>query len=136
MQERINATDHQFADVVVQFDNQYPGVGIGLEPCNEVPSLHFVDAVYGDAPTQTEIGRLFIKRLAELGINETSLDFKTSDAEAEWFNKVGRVILDSVTGSQPNNGLWTLWTWLDRGSVNRMIRVLRKARDIAFGRDE
>ena len=91
-----------------------------------------MDAIYGGVPSQTKIGQLFYEsefcRRMDLG-----QDFKTSDQEAEFMNDLGRQILDAVTGSSALNGIWT---WLDRPGVNRLIRLLRKARDSSFGRDE
>lgn len=131
MQERISPSDDFTTDVVVQYTRDRALVGIGLEPQSNVPNAHFVDAIYGGVPSQTVIGKIFFeKRRQDF---QEHLDFQTSDDEAEFFNLLGRDILDSVTGSSSLDGLWTQ---LDRPGTNRLIRLLRKARDISFGRDE
>ncbi len=47
-------------------------------------------------------------------------------------------ILDTVAGGHRADGssYAGLWSDLDREGVNRLVRVLRRARDAAFGRDE
>jgi len=130
MQERVNPHG-DFADVVVQWNNDLMSVGLGLEPRSTTPALHFVDAIYGGVPSQTKIGKIFFeKRRQDF---EEHIDFQSSDEEAEFYNALGRDILDAVTGSSTMDGLWT---WLDRPGTNRLIRLLRKARDASFGRDE
>lgn len=131
MQERITATD-DFPQVVVQYNKELMAIGIGLEPTSPVPNAHLIDAIYGGVPNQTKIGKIFFdKRRQDF---EEHMDFRDSDEESEFFNSLGRDILDAVTGSQA--GMDGLWTWLDRPATNRLIRLLRKARDNAFGRDE
>lgn len=131
MQERITPLNDGFAEVVVQYNRDHGTVGIGLEPRSAVPGVHFVDAIYGGVPSQTAIGKIFFNNRRQ--DFEEHIDFKSSDEEAEFFNQLGRDILDAVTGSSSMDGLWT---WLDRPGVNRMVRILRKARDVTFGRDE
>lgn len=138
MQERVTSTNNRdFPDLIVQFSSDLGTLGIGLEPSIDVPSKHMIDQIYGASPYQlSEIGRLFnsaaICRAHELGWNEQ--DFGTSDEEDEFYAQLGRVILDVVIESQPGANGW--WTWLDRPAANRLIRLVRKGRDITFGRDE
>lgn len=47
----------------------------------------------------------------------------------------GRALLNSLDVLS-HNQYAGLWCTLDRQGCNRMIRILRKARDAAFGRDE
>jgi len=133
VQEKITAEYNKgvtSTDVLVQYNRELQSVGIGLQPISAVPDLHFIDALYGEAPQQTAIGQLFFeKRGLDLELDPP----KDSDGEAEFFNQLGRDILDSITGSSDVCGIWT---WLDRPGINRFIRILRKARDTAFGRDE
>ena len=96
---------------------------------------HLLDAIYGDVPTQTDIGREFLKQVRAMDpdlIGPT--DFKTSDHEADFHNRLGRCILDAVTGSSAFGG--SVWAHPDRSGINRLIATLRKARDAAFGKDE
>lgn len=94
---------------------------------------HLVDYVY--ASEETSIGRSVWDRLHELAPEAFKpLDFKTSDQEDEFFKKVGRETLDSVTGSTPFGT--SVWWNPGRVQINQFIRLLRKARDAAYGRDE
>lgn len=132
MQERISPVgNNSYPELLIQHEATHDLVGLGMEPSSDVPGLHFLDALYGGAPNQTEIGKILAGRFNELGI--VIREFPTSDIEVEWYNNLGRAVLDAVGGS---NSDASLWTWLDRPAVNRMIRLLRKARDNAFGRDE
>lgn len=134
MQERVNVHNDsgmRRADLVVQWHPDQNLVGLGMELPDDVPERHFVDAVYGNVPSQTKIGKIFFQRRRELF--PEPLDFVTSDQEAEFYNQLGRDILDAVTGSEINDGLWT---WMLRPQLNRLIRLLRKARNSAFGADE
>lgn len=143
MQDHISSTNEQnFPDVVVQYYSNLDSVGIGLKKTTDVPTKHFLDDLYGDVPTQSEIGRMFIENLlhSQLTSEHYPLGFKvlldeklTPEQESAWHNEVGRAILNAITDSTEDNG-W--WTWVDRASINRMIRILRKARDTTFGRDE
>lgn len=47
-----------------------------------------------------------------------------------------RAMLDQLTGAGELAAFTGLWATLDREGCNRLIRVLRRARDQAFGRDE
>lgn len=120
---------------VVQHNKDLGMVGLGIEPSTSELSKHMIDQIYGSIPTQTEIGKILWERLQEdKAIFATiSLKFQSSDEETEFYNDLGRCVLDAVTGSTSADG-W--WSWLDRSSVNRLIRLLRKARDESFGRDE
>lgn len=140
MNERVtgqNNEDLRSADLVVQWHNDLNYVGIGLEADSSKPNHHIIDQMYGNVPAQTQIGQILNSRMNEFGwdIREFNTDEEgsTHPDEAEWFNKLGRAILDSVTAVEPATGMWT---WFDRGAINRLIRLLRKARDNAFGRDE
>lgn len=50
------------------------------------------------------------------------------------WNKIGWVQIHMVPDQWESTGDWTIVD-LDRGSINRLIRTLRKARDAAFGSD-
>ncbi len=133
MKERITPEDQASYYLLVQWNPGLASVGVGLESRIDQPTLHFIDQVYGGTTTQTEIGRILFKLLREdFGfVPEDSVD---DDAAAEYMNKLGRACLDAVTGSTA--GVDGLWTWFNRSAINRTIRLLRKARDSAFGRDE
>lgn len=133
MLERITPVEHNNHEVVIQHEKDHMQVGLGLEPRGDVPSQHFIDAIYGGVPSQTKIGTIFRERLLQdRGVNIHE-GYAKANAQHILDDEIGRMILDAVTGSTTSDGLWT---WLDRAGVNRLIRLLRKARDNAFGRDE
>jgi len=131
MQERIHGMDDDFFDIVLQYHPEHMTLGIGMKPRTDIPQKHFVDKIYGEVPTQTEIGRIFHSRVNDLGWDMR--EFNDSDSEADFHNKLGRAILDAVTGSTYADGMFT---WLDRPGSNKLIRLTRKGRDVSFGRDE
>ena len=95
---------------------------------------HIIDEVYGDVPTRTRIGALLIDRLqADLPGFMNPVDFKSSDEQAEYLADLGRMVLDSVTGSDPFGT--SIWATMTRDGINRAVRLLRRARDAAFGAD-
>lgn len=102
---------------------------------------HLVDYFYGSDPTLERIGRSLVALLdgePDRCVTEALDNFRAaqdSDAERGALLVLGRHVLDVVTGSAegPSTGLW--WT-PSRFQVNALIRLLRKARDAAHGRDE
>lgn len=44
--------------------------------------------------------------------------------------------LDVLTVESHRGSYQGVWAWLDRAGCNRMIAVIRRARDATFGRDE
>lgn len=139
MKERITGQNNdgmRSADVVVQWHSNLQYVGIGIEHDSSKPE-HFLDQIYSNAPTLTDIGRILNSRMNEFGwdIREFNTDElgTSSVAKEEWYAAFGRAVLDAVSESTPDPGLWS---WFDRPAVNRLVRLLRKARDNAFGRDE
>lgn len=135
MKEKVTPTVAGSCDVHIQFYNDLVDVGLGLEPKMgpDIPTHHFIDMIYGERHTQVQIGKIFFDQMSEIGLRLERPDFQDVNSEEDFYNNLGRRILDSVTGSSPVTGLWT---WLDRPAINRLIRLLRKARDTAYGRDE
>lgn len=133
MQERISAISggegRPFPDVVVQFDANLGTVGIGIEGTD---GRSLVDTLY--AEHATEIGRILRERLKA----DRSLDvhdgYQNANAQHVLDAELGRIALDAVTGSTGDYAGY--WTWFERPQTNRLIRLLRKARDITFGKDE
>jgi len=105
-------------------------VGIGT-PETGTGQYHIVDHVYGDDVER--IGQLMQTFLIEnsMGVQH---DFRTSDAERDYHALLGRGVLDAVTGSNPFGT--DIWWRPGRAQINTLIRLLRKARDAAYGRDE
>lgn len=83
------------------------------------------DVVVGWTPSQS----------VQVGINSTdnrAIVDKLIEAPSDEL----RATLDKLTGSGQLAAFTGLWGTLDRAGCNRAIRMLRKARDEAFGRDE
>lgn len=62
---------------------------------------------------------------------------KTKDGDRELGEKILNW-LDCVDGpvEEGRSGYSGVWADVDREAINRLIRILRRARDAAFGRDE
>lgn len=128
--------------LAVGWDREAGHVQIGVETVEQSDGQHhLIDQIYGDAPTLTAIGRTLIARLRDYDPAEHDgesligpVDFKDSDTEAQWYAGVGRDVLDAVTGSTPFGT--SVWVTVGRRAVNDLIRVVRRARDAAFGKDE
>lgn len=135
MQEKVTAQSRDFNDINVQWSPDLQSVGIALEPNTDDPHQHLLEALYGDYANRIEIGRIFVRQSVMLREDQKLVirDFKDSEEENDFFAQLGQEILDAVMGSNATNGMWT---WLNRPGINRLIRLLRKARDQAFGRDE
>lgn len=131
VQEKVRSQDDSLGEVAVQYNPDLMTVGVGVEQNTDVPSRHFLSQIYGDAHTLAEIGKNLRDRLGEFDL--VNPEFSDSDSELRWCTSLGRAVLDSVEGSSTVTGYWS---WLDRPGTNRLIRLLRKARDSAFGRDE
>lgn len=81
-------------------------------------------ALYGDAATISKIGKAAV---AAFGLD---------DSQGFDYASAGAKVLDLVenAGDYPYQGIWS--TLGNRMDPNRLIKVLRKARDAAFGHDE
>lgn len=112
--------------------NRDMDVQVGIRTTN---GLHLVDEFYGDDNLTEKIGRDLLKRLEDdAGIKWESPSLEDNITEQNWYRGVGRITLDSVTGS--NYGLESLWWNPGRSQINKLIKMLRHARDQAFGKDE
>lgn len=89
-----------------------------------VDGIHLVDEFYGQESVLQKIGD---------AMRNYALDEKNQAALNVGGTTLGRVVLDIVTGS--DYGMESLWWHPDRTRINKLIRLLRKARDAAFGAD-
>lgn len=133
MQQVVTSQNHEFQDVIIQHEKDQMSVGVGLAYSGK-SGTHPLD-IYSHAETQEVIGRLFSERLnSSPYVGFSTPEFKDSSEEKGFYQSIGssmiRCIRDSTTAGDQ------LWTWLDRPGTNRLIRLLRNARDAAFGRDE
>lgn len=104
---------------------------------------HILDHLYGQM--LEEIGVRLEENLGRVGriITDEESDPNKPDHQVLLTSEdIGRMVLDAVTGATPDGypgrDAHTGWyTHLeDRTAVNALIRVLRRARDAAFGKDE
>lgn len=131
MQERVEGTSPEQPTVVVQFGHPSPDVGVGLESMG--PGVETLLYDYAEA-----IGAQLAANLSEIGraISDEFSDRKNSAHDIEFDDTLfGSMIIEAIA-LQVSMGEATMFTRMERGSVNRLIRLLRKARDTSFGRDE
>lgn len=133
--------------VEVGWQRDLGGVQVGLEVPSESDGVHhLVDHLYGADATMERIGE-HVATLINGGSDGCVLDAlhtlrtmptRTTKEQAEDVRTarriIGRHVLDAVTGASEGYTGW--YTHLDRGAVQRLIRLLRKARDAAWGADE
>lgn len=130
MQERVTSTDQEFFDIILQHNPDQMSVGVGL--VTDENGANFIESLYAGSEMPMKIGKAFFKVRRE--DFEDHIEFQDRLEEANFYTVLGRDILDAIAeASQDKNGVFT---WLDRPATNRLIRLLRKARDESFGRDE
>jgi hypothetical protein len=90
---------------------------IEMAVCNIYPTLHSSNE--DGTPSEHSRVRVQYRRDQDVvvGVERTTT-----------FDEVGRAVWNEVDGGQ--------WSDLDRAGINQLIRVLREARDSAYGRDE
>lgn len=136
MKEKVSSSPDSAA-VTVQYHPGHNSINLGIQPWSIIPEVHFVDALFGDEQTVREIGRLLGETFAKHEDIEFGYKTRSMGDTQRLEGELGRMVLNAVTGSTgAMDGDSSLYTSLDRGSVNRLIRLLRKARDAAFGKDE
>lgn len=102
-------------------------VQVGVE---QPAGYSLLSQLYGDDATLTSIGN------AVLDITGWRADMAAQGAVVEPWEpaELGRRVLDAIEGSALSHT--GLWATLDRAGINRLVRLLRRARDAAYGRDE
>lgn len=105
-------------DVRIGWD-RFGSVQVGVEG-NEGRSLLWL--LYGDLQQRTELGKI-VDELAAIGLKDEELG-------AELLNR-----LDLLSGFG-DRGYVGVWSDLNRNGCNRVIKLIRKARDASFGKDE
>lgn len=126
--ETINPrTPNEPFQAEVGWSREHGGVQVGI---GTVDHRHLVDHVY--AGNQPDIAKELGAQLAAAGFHIVPVE----DGEEAPFDadSLGRLILDAVTGSTPFGT--SVWWHPNRTQINDLIRLLRKARDAAMGRDE
>lgn len=106
--------------------DSYVQVGVELSG-DEV----ILERLYGNRDVLREVGRTMLDAIVKLD----PLPLTTDEQVDAACDATGRAVLEAVAaaGSEEFKGLWST---LDRDGCNRLIKVLRRARDSAFGRDE
>lgn len=121
-------------DIVGSYD-----VKVGWEPERDVQigvtvadPTPLVNTLYGDQETLEAVG-LNLKARFGIGVDDALSD----EEKSEVMREIARTALSTLTECA-NDGApyYGVWATLDRAGCNRVIRVLRRARDSAFGRDE
>lgn len=132
--EKINGTERDGYDVQVGWHPDATDVQLGVETTD---GRSLLTTLYGSGPNLERIGRT----VAAIGRKPLTDD----DALA-----FGREVLDVIEGGievsasgevlHAEHGghlaFSSVWSRLDRHGCNRLIRMLRRARDTAFGSDE
>lgn len=96
---------------------------------------HLVDHLYGQGDTPQHIGALLLQNGPDGHEFHRILDRAESpEAGPDDLAVLGRWVLDAVTGASV--GHTGLWTTLARPGLNRVVKVTRRARDVAHGADE
>lgn len=80
-----------------------------------------------------EIGRVFAWWLTEEYAKWPEPATKGDD---DWFAALGNQVLSWVRSNRSFVERDGIWTSMDRRQINEAIKILRKARDSAYGRDE
>lgn len=98
-------------------------VQVGME---NAAGFSLVSTLYGDPEALSKIG----DRIADM--------FGVAHQDSDTAMRNGRRILDVIEASVTNpNGSYTgIWGALDRDGCNAAIRILRRARNSAYGADE
>lgn len=115
--ERVNA-GLPF-DVVVGWQKDC-AVQVGVE---QAAGFSLLQQLYGDQAVLEGIGMAIIRE-----------DFRGLP-EVEIGAQVLRIVAESNPSPNAPDGINSIWSTLDRGAVNRLIRFLRRARDAAYGAD-
>lgn len=108
-------------------------VQVGIESDNGV-SIPWLLFGSGDPDGQLERLAALGEKVHIIASSATSSTATMATLSPEQYVEMGRLMLntlDVVAGMQYDG----LWASLDRQGVNRLIRILRKARDSAFGAD-
>lgn len=104
-------------------------IGVDL-PEGETFLSHF----YGSHEQTIEIGTRLQAYLRQAGV--AMADTETSDQEEDWRLTYGELVLGWVEMSRPPSiSSEGLWVDITRDMANRLITLLRKARDAAYGKD-
>lgn len=79
-------------------------------------------------------GENYTIKLGELILNAVESSNDINFTEEERMVVIGETVLNSLDSTC--GSFDSLWATMDRKEINELIRILRKARDSAFGRDE
>lgn len=133
---------HRMPTVEVGWARDTMSVQVGLEtPDHQSGQYHLVDHLYGSEETREAIAVAFEQLITQAGRRVVPIDGHEMATVPLDPATVGRLLLDAVVGANANVGhggdrAHTGWyTHLTREGCNRLITVVRKARDSAFGKD-
>lgn len=129
MIETILPSDDSQPRIGIQYDQHFNHVNVGLLAPAENGNV--LKAYYADDELG-ELGEAVITALSKAGW-EIRRPADSGNAEPGTYTSatIGNAVLEAFHDQLGDS----LWTYLERPSVNRLIRLLRKARDTAFGAD-
>lgn len=138
MQERVKRSDDRFSTngLVVQWQPDLMEVVVGVERIQQPKT--WVERAYENHGELQRLGKeLSLALHYDPKYHDFStLDFPSSDVERDFQIKLGMAMTVVMNKVQRDMGIDDAqYAGLDRPGVNRLIRLLRKARDAAFGAD-
>ena len=80
------------------------------------------------------ITALYDHKVAEIGKGVVQVALRPFDPGDPNYEDIGARMLDVIKTLAPSFD--SIWTDLSREEINKLIKVLRRARDAAYGRDE
>lgn len=104
-------------------------VQVGVE---QAAGFSLVTQLYGAPEACERLGHTVATRL------DHRIDADGDAEKSAALGQLGREVLNWVeaNANDPDGSYTGVWSTLDRTSLNRLIRVLRNARDRAYGKDE
>lgn len=129
-QERIHTNIPPFDVRVGWSRDRDVQVGVG-----EYEDRSLLWVLFGDEENRKRLARALPALLADLPRNTGKID-DTYQVSDEFIKSLFNLIESKTGPGEQGYTLSSVWSTLDRDECNKLIRLVRKARDQAFGRDE
>lgn len=100
--------------------NPVGSVQVGVETADDLP---LVWQLFGTDESLSMIGQFMRKLNEQIAIDKSLTD-----------QQIGHSILEALVSVHPT--FQGVWSDLDRPEINQLIKLLRRARDAAYGKDE
>lgn len=88
---------------------------------------------HSDKTSSHLVPQLYQRRATDVGKAASQAIFLKPEPEKDYL-KIGESVLRAMQHMAPEFD--SLWCDLDRHEINKLIKVLRRARDAAYGKDE